>query len=104
VYILLNAKHGVNEADQLMLQELDERVQSGSRRWTLQAIITKADLVPLDTNTIISSIKRTIFEHAPTCLPPIVTASLKSTSTALGVDDVRMSIMEACALAPGRTR
>jgi GTP-binding protein len=98
VYILLNAKHGVNEADKLMLQELDEKIQSGSR-WTLQAIITKADLVPLNRDTNISSIKRTIFEHAPTCLPPIVTGSLKSTSTALGVDDLRMSVMEACALA-----
>ena len=98
MYILLSAKHGVNEADKLMLQDLDEKIQSGSK-WTLQAIITKADLVPLGKDTSISSIKRTIFEHAPTCLPPIVTASLKSTSTALGVNDLRMSVMEACALA-----
>ncbi len=98
VYILLNAKHGVNEADKLMLQDLDEKIQSGSR-WTLQAIITKADLVPLNRDTTISSIKRTIFGHAPTCLPPIVTASLKSTSTSLGVNDLRMSVIEACALA-----
>ncbi|KAN0137067.1 P-loop containing nucleoside triphosphate hydrolase protein [Lactarius tabidus] len=97
VYILLNAKHGINEADKLMLRDLDARVQSGSR-WTLQAVITKADLVPLR-DTTVSRIKRTIFEQAPTCLPPIVTASLKSTSTALGVDDLRSSIMEACALA-----
>ncbi|KAI9464510.1 P-loop containing nucleoside triphosphate hydrolase protein, partial [Lactarius psammicola] len=99
VYILLNAKHGVNEADKLMLRDLDEKIQSGSR-WTLQAIITKADLVPLHRDRTISSIKRTIFEHAPTCLPPIVTGSLKkSTSTAMGVNDLRLSIIEACALA-----
>jgi GTP-binding protein len=97
VYILLNAKHGVNEADKLMLRDLDAKIQSGSR-WTLQAVITKADLVPLR-DTAISRIKRTIFEQAPTCLPPIVTASLKSTSTSLGVNDLRLSIMEACALA-----
>ena len=98
MYILLNAKHGINEADKLMLRDLDAKIQSGSR-WTLQAIITKADLVPLNRDTTISRIKRTIFEQAPTCLPPIVTASLKSTSTALGVNDLRMSVMEACALA-----
>ncbi|KAH9175937.1 P-loop containing nucleoside triphosphate hydrolase protein [Lactarius sanguifluus] len=98
VYILLNAKHGINEADKVMLQHLDEKIQSGSR-WTLQAVITKADLVPLHRDTTISSIKRTIFENAPTCLPPIVTGSLKSTSTSVGVDDLRMSVMEACALA-----
>lgn len=94
VYILLNAKHGINEADKTMLRDLDQKIQSGSR-WTLQAIITKADLVPVNRNTTVSSIKQTIFEHAPTCLPPIVTASF----AAMGVNDVRMSIIEACALA-----
>ncbi|KAF8269654.1 P-loop containing nucleoside triphosphate hydrolase protein, partial [Lactarius quietus] len=98
VYILLNAKHGINEADKFMLRDLDAKIQSGSK-WTLQAIITKADLLPLERDTSISKIKRTIFEQAPTCLPPIVTASLKSTSTALGVNELRMSIVEACALA-----
>ena len=98
VYVLLNAKHGINEADKFMLRDLDAKIQSGSR-WTLQAIITKADLVPLHRDATVSRIKQTIFEQAPTCLPPIVTASLKSTSTALGVNDLRMSIMEACALA-----
>ena len=97
VYILLNAKHGVNEADKLMLRDLDAKIQSGSR-WTLQAVITKADLVPLDRDTTIPRIQRTIFEHAPTCLPPIITAALKSTSTAPGVNDLRLSIVEACAL------
>jgi GTP-binding protein EngB required for normal cell division len=99
VYMLLNAKHGINEADKFMLRDLDAKIQSGSTRWTLQAIITKADLVPLHRDATVSRIKQTIFEQAPTCLPPIVTASLKSTSTALGVNDLRMSIVEACALA-----
>jgi GTP-binding protein len=81
-----------------MLQDLDERIQSGHTRWTLQAIITKADLVPLDKlDTAISSIKQSIFDSAPTCLPPIVTASIKHTG--LGIDDVRRSIVEACGLA-----
>jgi GTP-binding protein len=99
VYILINAKHGVNQADKLMLQDLDERIQSGHFRWTLQAIITKTDLVPLEKlDTAISSIKQTIFDNAPTCLPPIVTAAPVK-STGLGIDDVRRSIVEACGLA-----
>lgn len=99
VLVLLNAKHGVNEADKLMLQHLDEKVQSGRLRWTLQAIITKADLVsPHNQEAAIEGIKRAIFENAPTCLPPIVTSSFKSNG--LGVNDVRRSIVEACHLAP----
>jgi len=95
VFVLLNAKHGANEADKLMLQHLDDKVQSGDTRWTLQAIITKADLVsPHSQEAAIEGIRRAIFESAPTCLPPIVTSSLKSNG--LGVNDVRRSIVEAC--------
>jgi|SRR6266851_337456 GTP-binding protein len=98
VYVLLNAKHGPNQADKLMLQDLDNKIQSGNVRWSLQAIITKADLVSChNLDATVESIKRTIFENAPTCLPPIVTASLKSDG--LGVNDVRRSIVEACGLA-----
>jgi GTP-binding protein len=98
VYILLNAKHGANEADKMMLRHLDERVQSGASRWTLQAIITKADLVSgLNIESAVEGIKQAIFENAPTCLPPIVTAS---GGLGLGVSDVRRSIVEACGLAP----
>lgn len=100
MYVLLNAKHGTSEADRLMLQHLDKKVQSGERRWTLQAIITKADLVSShNLDAAIEGIKQTIFENAPTCLPPIVTASLKSNG-GLGLNDVRRSIVEACGLAP----
>jgi len=78
-----------------MLQHLDDKVQSGGSRWTLQAIITKADLVSLhNQEAAIDGMKRAIFENAPTCLPPIVTSSLKSNG--LGVNDVRKSIVEAC--------
>jgi GTP-binding protein len=87
----------MNEADKLMLQDLDDKIRKGDARWTLQAIITKADLVSshnLDATK--ESIERSIFENAPTCLAPIVTASLKSEG--LGVNDVRRSIAEACGL------
>jgi len=98
VYVLLNAKHGLSEADKLMLQNLDQRIQSGDAKWTLQAIVTKADIVSPDKlDAAIKGIKQAIFENAPTCLPPIVTASSKSNG--LGVSDVRRSIVEACGLA-----
>ena len=101
VYVLLNAKHGINDADKLMLQQLDDKVQSGGVRWTVQAIITKADLVSRQNQeAAIEGINRAVFENAPTCLPPIVTASLKSNG--LGVNDVRRSIVEACDLAPSQ--
>ncbi len=78
-----------------MLQHLDDKVQSGAARWTLQAIITKADLVSHhNLDAAVEGINRAIFENAPTCLPPIVT------SYGLGVNDVRRSIVEACGLAP----
>jgi GTP-binding protein len=87
----------VNQADKLMLQDLDSQIQSGSVKWTLQAIITKADLVSRhNLDTTIESIKRVVFENAPTCLPPIVTASPKHDG--FGVSDVRRSIVEACDL------
>ena len=101
VYVLLNAKHGLNEADRLMLQDLDNKVQTGQVSWSLQTIITKADLVSRhNLDTTIDGIKRTICENAPTCLPPIVTSSLKSDGP--GVNDVRRSIVEACGLARSR--
>ncbi|KAI0299196.1 hypothetical protein BC826DRAFT_995972 [Russula brevipes] len=96
VYVLLNAKHGLSEADKLM-------IQSGDAKWTLQAIVTKADIVSPDKlDAAIKGIKQAIFENAPTCLPPIVTASSKSNG--LGVSDVRRSIVEACGLARSVSR
>ncbi|KAI0306006.1 hypothetical protein B0F90DRAFT_1695286, partial [Multifurca ochricompacta] len=95
VYLVINAKHGLNEADRIMLQDLDKRIQSSRNGhiWSFQAIITKADLYGGD-GISISSIKQSIFDIAPTCLPPIVTAPpLK-----LGINDVRKSMMEACDL------
>jgi GTP-binding protein len=95
---VVNAKHGLNEADKVMLQDLDNQIQSGQIRWSLQAIITKADLVSChNLDSTINGITKTIFENAPTCLPPIVTSCLKSDGQ--GVNDVRCSIVEACGLA-----
>ncbi|THH10560.1 hypothetical protein EW146_g8329 [Bondarzewia mesenterica] len=98
VFVLFNAKHGLNEADRLMLQNLDALCQaSGDMRWTLQAIITKVDTVPKQlVATTIPALQKEIFEIAPTCLPPIITAALKHPR--LGIEEIRQSIAEACGL------
>ncbi|KAH8104019.1 P-loop containing nucleoside triphosphate hydrolase protein [Cristinia sonorae] len=105
VYILFNAKHGLNEYDQTMLQDLDQRCQSSlGQKFTLQAIITKLDLLlTLDSKTAkdqLKKIRQDIFEAAPTCLPSIMT------STALhpfvGIHEMRQSVAEACGV--GRVR
>ncbi|KAH9939157.1 P-loop containing nucleoside triphosphate hydrolase protein [Amylocystis lapponica] len=98
VYVLINASHGVNEADRAMLQRLDTQCQaSGGSHFTLQAVITKADaLVARDARAAIQDIQRDIFEAAPTCLPAIVTMALKFPY--FGIEEVRESIADACGL------
>lgn len=96
VFVLFNGGHGLNEVDAMMLQSLDERVQaSAGLKFTLQAIITKADIIP--DRTLMSSIarmKEDIAEAAPTCLDPIVTSVAKFPY--VGIDVVRDAIMQAC--------
>ncbi|TFY69291.1 hypothetical protein EVJ58_g493 [Rhodofomes roseus] len=82
-----------------MLQSLDAQCQaSAGTRFTLQAIITKADGLLRSSNGrgAIKDIQRDIFEAAPTCLPAIVTAALEESR--LGIDDLQQSIAEACGL------
>ena len=80
----------------MMLQSLDERVQaSAGLKFTLQAIITKADTI--SDRKLASSIvqmRKDIAEAAPTCLDPIVTSTAKYPY--IGIDAVRNAIMQAC--------
>jgi GTP-binding protein len=98
IYILFNAKHGLNETDQVMLESLAEKITShGGSRHTLQAVLTKADTLPLsEVRTALKRIRQDIFDAAPVCLPPIVTSVIKHPM--LGVEDVRSSIVDACGL------
>lgn len=99
IYLLVNAVHGLNDADRAMLQRLDEQCQAASgTTFTLQAIITKADNLLRSANGrgAIKDIQKDIFETAPTCLPAIVTAALDDSR--LGIDEMRKSIAEACGL------
>ena len=104
VFILFNAKHGLNDVDRMMLQSLDEQCQSsGGLRWTLQAIITKTDsLRPGELAKAVKGMQKDIFETAPTCLPPILTAA--HVQPHFGVDSVRQSISEACGLGKAETK
>lgn len=81
--------------------DLDRRCQSPEgQRVTLQAIITKLDLLASIEETdgveLLKKIQKDIFEAAPTCLPPILTSTLRHPQ--IGVREVRQSIMEACGI------
>ncbi|KAJ3525741.1 hypothetical protein NMY22_g10448 [Coprinellus aureogranulatus] len=77
VYILFNAKHGLNEFDRQMLQHLSTFLisESGTQPFTLQSVIAKVDLVPPDQMArALARMKKEIFDAAPLCLPPILTS------------------------------
>ena len=80
----------------MMLQSLDERVQaSAGLKFTLQAIITKADTIPdRKLASSIAQMKKDIAEAAQTCLDPIITSTAKYPYT--GIDAVRKAIAQAC--------
>lgn len=85
-----------------MLSSLNAQIQSfDGIRWTLQAIITKADTLKTNgrAQTQIHQIEQDIFRVAPMCLPPIIT-SCPSGGVAFGIDEVRKSISHACGVVP----
>ncbi|KAI0742015.1 P-loop containing nucleoside triphosphate hydrolase protein [Daedaleopsis nitida] len=97
VFLLINAAHGLNPADALMLRALDAQLQAAAGKgsgWTLQAVVTKADTW--------GRLAADVFAHAPTCLPPLVTSVRAHPH--FGVDAVRASIVEACALGHAEAR
>jgi GTP-binding protein len=98
IYILFNAKHGLNEMDRVMLESLNVRIQAtAGTRFSLQAIITKVDALPLtDVKPTLSKLRQEIWKAAPLCLPAIVTTAAKNPH--LGIDAVRSSIIEACGI------
>lgn len=95
IFILLNGAHGLNETDAMMLHSLDERVQAtAGLKFILQAVITKADMIP--ENKFASSIaqmREAIAGAAPTCLDPIITSTAKYPY--IGIDAVRNTITQA---------
>ena len=99
IYILFSAKHGLNAFDHQMLSHLSQKLltERGTQPYTLQAIITKADLVPTkDLPSSISLIQKAIWESAPLCLPAIVTST--ALSPPFQIDRVRKNILDVCGL------
>jgi GTP-binding protein len=96
IFILFNGGHGLNEVDAMMLRSLDERVQtSAGLKFTLQAIITKADMIPESKfASSIAQMRKEIAEAAPTCLDPIITSTAKYPY--IGIDAARNAITQAC--------
>ncbi|KAG0696008.1 P-loop containing nucleoside triphosphate hydrolase protein [Suillus ampliporus] len=100
VFILISAAHGMGATDEAMLSSLNAQIQSfDGIRWTLQAIITRADALKANGRAQINQIEQDIFRIAPTCLPPIIT-SCPSGGIAFGIDEVRKSISHACGIVP----
>ena len=97
IYILFTAKHGLNAFDHQMLTHLSQKLVTpkGTQPYTLQAIITKADLVR--TEELLSSlslIQKAIWESAPLCLPAIVTST--ALSPPFQIDLVQRNIADVC--------
>ncbi|KAF9461088.1 P-loop containing nucleoside triphosphate hydrolase protein [Collybia nuda] len=99
VYILFNGKHSLNNFDIQMLSHLSRSLLSerGTQPFTLQSVITKADCIPADKiSSVITKMRKDIWQAAPLCLPPIVTSA--EMSPPFGIDEVRRNIAEACGL------
>ncbi|KAF9054734.1 P-loop containing nucleoside triphosphate hydrolase protein [Panaeolus papilionaceus] len=99
IYILFNAKHGLNDFDRQMLAHLSGSLLTdrGTQPFTLQAVITKVDLVPSSQlQTTLKTIREDIWKSAPLCLSPLITSS--AMSPPFGIEAVRKNIKEACSL------
>lgn len=99
VYILFNAKHGLNAHDREMLTHLSSLLITprGTQPWTLQSIITKTDTIPVnDVPMVIQKLRKDIHDAAPLCLPPILTST--EMKPPFGIDEVRKSIVDVCGL------
>ncbi|KAF8972706.1 P-loop containing nucleoside triphosphate hydrolase protein [Flammula alnicola] len=99
IYILFNAKHGLNEFDVQMLSHLSTSLLTarGTQPFTLQSVITKADLVPVgNLAPVIEKMRKDIWEAAPLCLPPLITSA--GMSPPFGLELVRQNIVDACGL------
>lgn len=82
-----------------MLSHLSKNLLSarGTQPFTLQSVITKADCIPTDKiASVITKMRKDIWEAAPMCLPPIVTSA--EMSPPFGIDEIRRNIAEACGL------
>ena len=82
-----------------MLSHLSQKLVTprGTQPYTLQAIITKVDLVPAnDLATSLSSIQKDIWKSAPLCLPAIVTST--TMSPPFQIDLVQKNIADVCGL------
>lgn len=84
----------------MMLQMLASKmIQDGVQKFTLQAVITKADTLNVDElRPALETIRKQIWQAAPLCLLPIITSA--TMSPPFGVDKLRQNVSEACAILP----
>jgi GTP-binding protein len=101
VYILFDPRTGLNKYDLAMLQFLDAHCHASSSsstlRFTVQAVLTKMDLIPRGKiQAATDKMRMEITGACPTCLPPIITTV--RTVPRFGVEEMRESIVEACGI------
>lgn len=96
LYILFNAKHRLNDHDTQMLVHLSSLLldDKGRQRFTMQAVITKADTI--DGQVSWETMKKNILDVAPLCLSPILTSA--HMNPPFGIDTLRNNILDACSL------
>lgn len=74
-------------------------MQDGVQKFTLQAVITKADTLDVDElRPALESIRKQIWQAAPLCLLPIITSAIMSPP--FGIDKLRQNVIDACAILP----
>ncbi|CAK5273611.1 unnamed protein product [Mycena citricolor] len=97
IYILINGVHGVKESDVQMLEYLSTKLVDarGIQPFTVQAVVTKVDLIPSKHMAAsLEDMRTSIFANAPLCLPPIFTSV--TMNPPFGVDTVRSNISDVC--------
>ncbi|EMD38978.1 hypothetical protein CERSUDRAFT_93019 [Gelatoporia subvermispora B] len=99
VYALFDIRHGLTEADKMMLQFLEEASQGpDGPRFTIQVVFTKVSWrgdFPEHLKAIKERLAKNIFQLTPTCLPPILTSSKIPIR---GLNHMRQNILEAVGL------
>ncbi|KAF9644521.1 P-loop containing nucleoside triphosphate hydrolase protein [Thelephora ganbajun] len=96
IFTLFNSGHDLNEIDAIMIQSLDERVQASTGlKFTLQAIITKAGMIPeWRLASSITQVRKDIAGTTPTCLDPIITSTARCPY--IDTDAVRNATTQVC--------
>ncbi len=91
-FVLIDARHGVKEADQKMLKLLNDAAVS------FQLVLTKADLIPASTHEAAREKAEVQAARQPAAHPHVL---LTSSAKKMGMEGLRLAVLEAARLADG---